>query len=94
MFVNVLWWLLFGLIAGAIARLLVPGRHHLGLLATAVLGVLGSFVGGFLGYLLFHHDTSKGAMQPAGIFGSIIGAIVLLWLMRKISRRSYSGRRY
>jgi len=47
-----------------------------------VLGVVGSFVGGFLGYLLFHHHANHGFIQPSGIVGSVIGSIIvlLLWL--------------
>ncbi len=76
-----------GLIAGAIARLLVPGRQHLSIMATIVLGIVGSFIGGFLGYLLFHKDAQDGFLQPAGIIGSIIGSVLvlLLWM-------SFSGR--
>lgn len=67
-----------GLIAGAIARLVVPGRQAMSILATIVLGVVGSFVGGFLAFLLFHVDPQGGFLQPAGIIGSIIGAILVL----------------
>ncbi len=75
----IIGWIVFGLIAGAIARLLVPGRQPMGLLATMALGIVGSFVGGFLGSLF-----SRGGMWgPAGWIGSIIGAIVVLalWVM-------------
>jgi uncharacterized membrane protein YeaQ/YmgE (transglycosylase-associated protein family) len=67
-----------GLVAGAIARLLVPGRQHISILMTIVLGIVGSFVGGFLGYILFHHDTQRGALQPSGLLGSVIGAVIVL----------------
>ncbi len=70
--------IIVGLIAGAIARLLVPGRQSMSVLATIVLGIVGSFVGGFLGFLLFHKDAADGFLQPAGIIGSIIGAIIVL----------------
>jgi uncharacterized membrane protein YeaQ/YmgE (transglycosylase-associated protein family) len=70
--------LIIGLIAGAIARLVIPGKQDLSILATIVLGIVGSFVGGFLGYLIFHHDSSSGFFQPSGIIGSIIGAILVL----------------
>ena len=48
---NIIWWLIVGLIAGALARLLVPGRDPMGLLGTLVLGLVGSLIGGFLGDL-------------------------------------------
>jgi uncharacterized membrane protein YeaQ/YmgE (transglycosylase-associated protein family) len=69
--------IIIGLIAGAVARLVVPGRQHLSILATIVLGIVGSFVGGFLGYLFFHHDAG-GFFQPAGLLGSILGSIIAL----------------
>ncbi len=74
--------LVVGLIAGAVARLLVPGRDPIGLLGTIALGVLGSFVGGFLQNLIFYHTLSIHRLHPAGIIGSIIGAIVLLLILR------------
>jgi uncharacterized membrane protein YeaQ/YmgE (transglycosylase-associated protein family) len=74
-----------GLIAGALARLLVPGKDPMGIGATIVLGIVGSFVGGFLGYLLFHHDKSQGALQPSGIIGSVIGAIIVLLVYRRFA---------
>jgi uncharacterized membrane protein YeaQ/YmgE (transglycosylase-associated protein family) len=74
--------LVVGLIAGATARLLVPGRDPIGLLGTIALGILGSFVGGFLENLVFRHTLSVRHVHAAGIIGSIIGAIVVLLLVR------------
>ena len=77
--------LVIGLLAGALARLLVPGKQNISVPMTIVLGVVGSFVGGFLGYLLFHKDSTEGFLQPSGIIGSVIGAVVVLviWLKRR-----------
>jgi uncharacterized membrane protein YeaQ/YmgE (transglycosylase-associated protein family) len=74
--------IVIGLIAGALARLVVPGRQNISILMTIVLGIVGSFVGGFLGYLLFHKDSHDGFFQPSGIIGSFIGAVIvlLLWI--------------
>jgi uncharacterized membrane protein YeaQ/YmgE (transglycosylase-associated protein family) len=74
--------IVIGLVAGALARLAVPGKQNLTIRGTILLGVVGSFVGGFLGYLLFHHHANKGFIQPSGIFGSVIGSVIvlLLWL--------------
>ena len=81
--------LIVGLIAGALARLLVPGRQDISIPATIGLGIVGSFVGGFLGYLLFHKDSQNGFIQPSGIFGSVIGAVIVLLLwMRMGSHRT------
>ena len=82
--------LVVGLIAGAVARLVVPGKQNLSILATIGIGVVGSFVGGFLGYLLFRSDRTAGFFQPSGIFGSIIGAIIVLLLWLKFGDRSRS----
>jgi uncharacterized membrane protein YeaQ/YmgE (transglycosylase-associated protein family) len=80
--------IIIGLIAGALARLVVPGKQHMSILATIVIGIVGSFLGGFLGYLLFHKDSQDGFLQPAGIIGSVIGAIIVLLLWTRFSDRS------
>jgi uncharacterized membrane protein YeaQ/YmgE (transglycosylase-associated protein family) len=89
--VIVLWFiivlLIVGFIAGALARLLVPGPDPMSLPATWLLGVLGSFLGGFLGYVLFGADIDDGPVQVAGVIGSIIGAIILLLVYRAVQRR-------
>lgn len=74
-----------GALAGFAARLLVPGRDPMGCLATVVLGIIGSFVGGFLGYALFGKDLQQGALQPSGLLGSIAGAIIVLLIFRMVS---------
>jgi len=80
--------IIIGLIAGALARLVVPGKQHMSILATIVISIVGSFLGGFLGYLLFHKDSQDGFLQPAGIIGSVIGAIIVLLLWTRFSDRS------
>jgi uncharacterized membrane protein YeaQ/YmgE (transglycosylase-associated protein family) len=81
---NIIWWLIVGLIAGALARLLVPGRDPMGLLGTLVLGLVGSLIGGFLGDLLAGGDDD---FSPAGLIGSIIGAVIALLVYRAAVRR-------
>ena len=68
----VITMIIVGLIAGALARLIVPGRQDMSVVMTIVIGIVGSFVGGFLGYLLFHKDAQDGFLQPAGIIGSVV----------------------
>jgi uncharacterized membrane protein YeaQ/YmgE (transglycosylase-associated protein family) len=75
-----------GLIAGAVARLLVPGKQDISILMT-LSGVIGSFVGGFLGYLIFHQDPQSGFVQPSGIVGSIIGAVIVLLIYSHVGHR-------
>lgn len=86
MLVVIISWIVLGLVAGAVARLLVPGPDPMGIVATVLLGIAGSFVGGFLGYVLFNKDLGEGALQPSGILGSIVGAIILLLLTRSFRR--------
>ncbi len=84
---DILWmiisWAIFGLIVGAIARLLVPGRQSMGIGATILLGIIGSFVGGFLGSLLFGGEITL--RNPAGWIGGIIGAVIALLLFMRMS---------
>ena len=76
-------FLVVGLIAGAIARLLMPGRDPLGLLATMGLGIAGSFVGGILQGVIMYHSLS---LHAAGLIGSVIGAWILLLALRLTGR--------
>ena len=84
--------LIVGAIAGFVARLLVPGRQDLSVVATIVLGIVGSFVGGLLGYLLFGKDSAEGFLQPSGIIGSIIGAVIALLVWVATQRRHTTAR--
>ena len=78
-----------GLVAGFLARAIVPGRQNMSIGMTILIGIVGSFVGGFLGYVLFGKDAADGFLQPSGIIGSIIGAIIVLLIMtRSGGRRS------
>lgn len=85
--------IIIGLIAGAIARLLVPGRQDISIPVTILIGVIGSFVGGFLGYVLFHHNASAGFFQASGLLGSIIGAVIVLLIWLRVGGRQ-TLRRY
>jgi uncharacterized membrane protein YeaQ/YmgE (transglycosylase-associated protein family) len=80
--------IIIGAIAGFIARLVVPGRDPMGVVATILLGIVGSFIGGFLGWALFGKDLSEGALQPSGIIGSILGAVIALLVYRAVNGRA------
>jgi uncharacterized membrane protein YeaQ/YmgE (transglycosylase-associated protein family) len=85
MLLNVLAWIIFGLLVGALARLIVPGRDPMGCLGTILLGIAGSVVGGFLGSLLFG-GLGEG-FRPAGFLGAVIGGIIVLLIWRWVSRK-------
>lgn len=78
--------LLVGLLAGALARFLVPGRDPMGCIATALLGVVGSYVGGLLGSLVFNNTVD--VRRSNTFLGAVLGAVVALLLLR-----TFSGRR-
>jgi len=78
----ILYLLVIGIIAGYLARLLVPGPDKIGFLRTVALGIVGSFIGGFLGYVLFDKDFGEGSIQASGIIGSLIGAVIALLIYR------------
>ena len=93
MLAFIITMIIIGIVAGYLARLLVPGRDPMSFLQTLVLGVVGSFIGGFLGYVLFDKDINEGALQPSGVIGSIIGAVIALLIYNAASRRRGMGRR-
>jgi uncharacterized membrane protein YeaQ/YmgE (transglycosylase-associated protein family) len=76
----ILGWILFGLIVGAMARLVMPGRDPGGLAITIVLGIVGALVGGFIGRLLGLYQRS----ESAGFIMATIGAIVILFIYRRM----------
>ncbi len=85
----VIFMVVIGLVAGFIARAVVPGPDAMGILGTMVLGIVGSLVGGFLGWALFGKDLDDGALQASGIIGSIVGAIVALLVYRAVEGRGH-----
>jgi uncharacterized membrane protein YeaQ/YmgE (transglycosylase-associated protein family) len=92
MLTFVIVMVVLGLVAGFLARAIVPGRDPMGIGQTILLGIVGSFIGGFLGYLLFHKDSSQGALQPSGFIGSILGAVIALLIWRRVGHRNHALR--
>jgi uncharacterized membrane protein YeaQ/YmgE (transglycosylase-associated protein family) len=84
--------LIVGAIAGFIGRLLVPGPDPMSVPMTILVGIIGSFIGGFLGWALFGKDMADGALQPSGLIGSIIGAVVVVLIYRMATRRGTLSR--
>ena len=80
---GVLGWILFGLIVGVLAKLIMPGRDPGGFLVTIAIGIVGALIGGVIGRALGFY----GPQQGAGWLMSIVGAILLLWIYRVIVGR-------
>ena len=78
------WMAIIGFIVGLIARAILPGTQSLGIILTAVLGIAGSFAAGFAGQALGWYTQG----QPAGFLASIVGAIVLLFIVSKLKGAS------
>jgi uncharacterized membrane protein YeaQ/YmgE (transglycosylase-associated protein family) len=79
---GILWTLIIGLIVGAVAKLLMPGRDPGGFIVTLLLGVAGAFVGTFLGQAIGWYGPNDGA----GFIASVIGAMILLAIYRAVVR--------
>lgn len=76
---NILWTIIIGFVIGLLARFLMPGRDAAGFIITTVLGIVGAFVGAFFGQMLgFYNDG-----EPAGLFMSVIGALLVLFVFKK-----------
>ncbi len=82
---HILGWIVFGLIVGAIARLLMPGRQPMGFILTCLLGIAGSFVGGFIGSSLSHQPMD--VQNPSGWIRAILGALLLLFIYGMVAAR-------
>ena len=83
-----IWMIIIGLIAGALARLIMPGRDPMGIVMTIILGIVGSILGGLVSWAIWGPETEGGAFRPAGLLLSILGAIIVLWIYRMIKSRS------
>lgn len=83
---GIIAFIIIGLIAGLIARAILPGRQSMGLLATTLLGMVGSLVGGLVGSL-FVRDGRLFDLHPSGLLMSVVGAIVVLLLVGATGRR-------
>jgi uncharacterized membrane protein YeaQ/YmgE (transglycosylase-associated protein family) len=88
MVLHIVYLIVLGLIVGAIARLIVPGRHKMGWIATAVLGIVGAYVGGTLGSLIFEHHFSITPPIKHSFLGALVGAVILLWGYRLVAGRA------
>ncbi|MCJ8498406.1 GlsB/YeaQ/YmgE family stress response membrane protein [Chryseobacterium salipaludis] len=83
---GILTWIIFGLIAGAIAKFIMPGNQSMGWLMTIILGIVGAFVGGFIGSLIGWGTVEE--FDIKSMFLAVLGAIVVLWLFGMSQRRA------
>lgn len=79
---NWLWWIIIGLIAGALAKLLMPGRDPGGCIVTILLGIAGALLAGWVGHLLGLYQPGDGA----SFVGAVVGSIIILVIYRLIAR--------
>lgn len=84
---GILAWIVLGLIAGAIAKAIMPGRDPGGFIVTALIGIVGAVIGGFLGNMIFGIGGVSG-IDIRSILISVVGSLVLLWVYRMATRRS------
>ncbi|WP_428623079.1 GlsB/YeaQ/YmgE family stress response membrane protein [Sedimenticola sp.] len=82
--VGILAWIVLGLIAGALAKWIMPGPDRGGLIATILLGIAGAFLGGWIGSLLGFNTI--GGFKPGGLVSATLGALLLLYLFRTFKR--------
>ncbi len=78
---HLIWMFIVGIVVGAIARFLMPGAEHMGLLMTGLIGIAGSFIGGFIARL-FSKPADGAIVHPAGIVLSVVGALILLYVIQ------------
>lgn len=83
---SLLWTAIIGLIVGAIAKLIMPGKDPGGIIVTMLIGIAGAFLGGYLGRLVGHYQPG----QPAGFLMSLVGALILLGIYHLIKRAQTS----
>lgn len=83
---GLLLFIVFGLVVGFLARAILPGRQSMGIIMTAILGMVGSLLGGFVGSMISDNDVTR--IHSAGLIGSIIGALVVLALASMGGRRA------
>jgi len=79
---SIIGFIIFGLVIGLLARAIYPGRQNMGWLSTAILGMVGSLVGGLIGHALFGGSSAADGswgFTPGGWISSIIGAVIVLW---------------
>ena len=78
---GLIWTAIIGLVVGALAKFIMPGKDPGGLLITLLIGIAGAFIAGFLGRMAGWYEPGQGA----GLIASVLGALILLWIYRRVS---------
>jgi uncharacterized membrane protein YeaQ/YmgE (transglycosylase-associated protein family) len=86
---HIIWMIILGLVVGLVARLIVPGKQPLGVIATALLGIVGAYVGGTLGSVVFapHQFTITPPIKHS-FLGALVGAVILLLIYQLVRTRT------
>jgi uncharacterized membrane protein YeaQ/YmgE (transglycosylase-associated protein family) len=85
--INIIAWIIFGLIAGAIAKFLKPGVDSQGWIATIIIGIVGSMVGGYLGRLFFGQGVTNEVFSLYSMGMSVVGAIIVLFVYNMVTAK-------
>ena len=80
---HLIWMFIIGIVIGLIARWIFPGGAHMGIIATGILGIIGSFVGGYIARL-FNKPPEGTPVHPAGVIMSVIGALIVLFIYNRV----------
>ena len=83
---GILTWIIFGLIAGAIAKFIMPGNQNMGWLLTIILGIVGAFVGGWIGSMLGWGTIEE--FNIKSMLLAVVGALILLWIYGMATKRA------
>ncbi|MGW2786240.1 GlsB/YeaQ/YmgE family stress response membrane protein [Streptomyces populi] len=89
---GVIAWILIGLLAGAIAKLLLPGKDPGGIIVTMLIGIAGGLLGGWLGKVIFGVDSIDGFFDLSTWIAAVVGSLILLVLYRVLTGNSRSHR--
>ncbi|MFI6931913.1 GlsB/YeaQ/YmgE family stress response membrane protein [Streptomyces sp. NPDC050287] len=90
---GIIAWIVIGLLAGAIAKALMPGKDPGGIIITMLIGIAGGLLGGFLGKVLFGVDSIDGFFDLSTWIAAIVGSVILLALYRLVAGRGHGHRR-
>jgi len=81
---NIIWWIVFGTVAGALAKMIMPGKQNMGWLMTALLGIVGSIIGGFVGGKIFDKEVTNTIFSFYSMGMSVLGALLVLFIYGKV----------